>query len=171
MEEKKSMFALVMDASSIANKLIESGGEITEELEIQFDDNEKALALKTDGYKFIMDRLKNESEYWKVKAKEFTAVSRSMSNYADRMKTGIKDAMKVLEVYELCGNSYKFKLSPSKSTLEIDLDKLPMEYIIEETIVKADQDKIKEDLKNGVQIQGVRVLENFALRSYVKKGK
>jgi hypothetical protein len=57
MAEKTGIYALIFESNQIAERLIESGGELTPELESALDKNEMSLAQKTDSYSVITERL------------------------------------------------------------------------------------------------------------------
>lgn len=74
-------------------------------------------------------------------------------------------------VTELSGSEFAFKLARTAPVVDVvDQDKIPDTYIkvkVEETV---DKKKIADDLKLGIQIEGVILKENYSLRTSIKKG-
>ena len=169
METKQSLRTLVEISNTVLNQLIESGGELTPEMEAQLAQVEINLPVKVDGYAAIMERLEMEEAYWKEKAAKFIAVARGCTNVRDRLKESLKFAMSELGTTEILGNDVKFKLSNSKPKMIIDPDTIDKAYTMQVTTTEIDKKRIEEDLKMGVPVQGARLEETKSIRQYVNK--
>ena len=126
--------------------------------------SEKDLVAKTDGYAAIMDRLEIEIEFMDMRARQYQSAVRSLKNGKDRLKDNLKSAMRLLEKTELIGGEYKFKLCRSAPRYVVDEVDLPEMYFKEIITVSKDLPRIKADVKQGIQIPGVHVEENYSLR-------
>lgn len=165
----KTLKELVLESGVIAQSLIESGGELTPDIESSLTENIAALPSKVDGCQAVLDRLENESDYWKAKADEFYAVSKTISNARERLKDYIKQTMLNNGVKELSGHDIRICLQNSKAKLILDESKVPEIYKRQIVSTVIDKDKISEDLKIGVPVEGASLQEVFALKSYMNK--
>lgn len=166
----QSLMSLTQEYQSIISKIIENGGELPAETEAQLANIETKMPAKVDAYAFVMDRLENEEEYWKAKAKEMQAVARGCENARDRIKENIKAAMIGLGQDELFGVDTRFKISNSKPKLVVDQNELTSEYITERKIYDPDTEKIIADLKAGKEVPGAHFEEVKGIRKYVNRG-
>lgn len=161
---------LVLYSQNITNQLIESGGELTPAIEYELANIEKDLAVKTDKYVYVMERLDLEAKYWKDKAALYAKVSQSCANVKENLKSRIKEAMQALDKTELEGLDFRFKLVNQGKALDINENKIPLKYKIEEVVYKLDRKQLKEDLEKGEQVEGCTLRPVVSLRVYPKKG-
>lgn len=164
-----SLVKIVKEVASLETMLIESGGELTPEIEAMLTVKEVNLPEKVDSYEAMLDRLSVIESLYKERAKLFSQAAKSLGNAQDTLKDRIKYAMKELGVTELLGHDIRFKLSSSKPKLVIEDEKaIPKEYKAEVITVEVQKDKLLEDLKIG-SVEGARLEESFSLRTYVNK--
>ena len=164
-----SLVAIVREVATLETLLIESGGELTPEIEAMLTVKEVNLPEKVDGYEAIMDRLDSLEGMYKERAKMFSTAAKSLGMAQDALKERLKFAMKELGVTELMGNDIRFKLSASKPRLVIEDEKLvPKEYKQETVMIEVKKDLLTEDLKIG-SVPGARLEESVSLRKYVNK--
>lgn len=161
----KSLAIIVQEKNLIEQMLIESCGELTPELEQALAISNLELPEKVDSYSWKMDFLKSAAEFYKEKAEFFSKVSKSLSSASDRMKDGIKDAMKALTVDEIQGNDIRFKLSKTKPRLIVENEEFLKDYFKEVKTMVLEKDKLTEDLKIG-EVKGARLEDSFSLRTY-----
>ena len=79
--------------------------------------------------------------------------------------------MTEMNITELSGEDVRFKLSRTQPSLEIFADLIPEEYKYQVISQEIDKEKIKKDLKEGIEILGAELKENVALRRYNKGAK
>lgn len=160
---------LLHTTNEITDLLIESGGELTPEIEDKMRVSEVNLPKKIDSYSFILDRLKSEAAYFKQKADFYSSISKACKNAQERLKDNVKHVMISSDESELLGNDIKFKLSKTKPSLHIDETKISKEYRYQEVREVIDKEKIREDLELGVPVQGASLVPSFSLRTYANK--
>jgi hypothetical protein len=85
-------------------------GEITPELQAQFDAIDVPLAEKVDGYKHALLKLEAQAEARKAVAAPYIAEAKALANNADRIKRYLHATMVRIGVRELKGNSGRFYL-------------------------------------------------------------
>lgn len=170
MSQNKSLAELVSSAADLESALIESGGEVTEEVEKLLALWETDFSEKIDGYAVIMERFKMATDYWKQQAALMSQMEKSCQKLEERLKERLKWGMKEMDVNEVTGDTYRFKLSVLKPKVVIDdSDVVPDEFkekVIEYKIVK---DKISDALKAGKNVPGVHTEETISVRRYLVK--
>lgn len=165
-----SLFKLSNEAAELLTLLRESEGEITPEIEAMIEVNERSLAMKADNYYMLLSAIDGDTSHWEKIRDSLNSYLKSLSGIKKRLRENIKRSMRVQEKSKLDGDTFGFTLSRTKPLLEIDESQLPSEYWAEEFVRKVDKVKIHESIKNGKPVQGVRVIENYGLRTNVKKG-
>lgn len=170
-KESKSLLTLAAEAQQIANILVERGGDLTDDLEAIFTQNEIALHEKLDSYKAIEERLEAEEQFWDAKAKAAKALAQSALKARDNLKNRLKLAMEMLDVTSVSGNTVEYRLAPSPEKLEtaenFDINSLPNQYLI--FTPSMDRAKVKAALQDGKKIDGVFLTQGTHIRSYAKK--
>ena len=155
---------------SVWKMIQDAGGEMDALTEALLSDVDQNLAHKVDAYKFIQDELETEASRLKLQAEEFSRAAKSLDRVKEKLKDRIKYAMGVLEVDELKGELYRYKLSELDPKLIIDETLIPDDLKMVKTEVICDKERIREAWKSGENIAGVRAEAVFQLRTYVNKG-
>lgn len=162
---------LVNEASALEQMLIDSGGEITPEIENALVVKDQLLPEKIDNYSLIMERFEHLSEHYKSRAEMFIQIAKQCQNVQERLKENIKQAMLTLEVEEVQGFDIRFKLSKSKPKVVIFAEEvIPTEYKKEVTTIVVDKDKLREDLSIGL-VSGAKLEQSYSLRTYANTPK
>lgn len=172
-ETPQTLPALIAQSLSITQAIIESGGELTPELELTFDQGKEALAVKVQAYALVMDQLEHQEGLLRKRASEYTAAARACGNAVENMKARLKYAMQQLGEKELIGGDTKFVLQRTQPKLIINQEELAPEYLMQVTEVVPDKERIEQVLKEGFDVPGAKYEENFSLvpRVNTKKGK
>ncbi len=173
MSQEKTLSEFVLIAADIEAALIESGGEIDDNVEKLLSEWETDFSEKVDGYAFIMEHFKDAADKWKSKASIMLDAAKSCKMAEERLKERLKWGMKEMEVDEVRGETYRFKLANMKPKVIIDdNDVIPDEFkekVIEYKIVK---DSILQKIKGGGNVPGAHLEESLSVRRYlVKKDK
>lgn len=166
----KSLVNIINEFSRLDSLLIESGGELTEELEQALALNEKNLQQKVDGYKLYIEHLKTRAEYFKNLENEAKEARKMFENVEDKLKERIKHVMSFLNVNEIEGETFRFKLIEGKDKLVVKDEALVSdEYKREVVSLELDKEKLLHDLQSGLKIEGVEIQVIKSLRTYIKK--
>lgn len=165
-----SLYALVAESQNMTRQLIENGGILTDEMELAIRNIEVKIPAKIDAYASVLDRMELEEEYWKAKAKQYQAIAKGCANVRDRIKDALKTAAEAMQTDELLGLDVRFKVTNSNPKLMIDQQLLSEDYLTRKVIFEPDNEKIKEDLKNGKEIDGAWLNVSKSIRVYANKG-
>lgn len=164
--ENKSLVSIVNQAMDIERVLMESGGEITESIELALAVNSKELAEKVDGYHMVIERFEALETHYKSRSDFFKTISGQCKSVVNRLKDNIKFAMQEMGAEEIRGNDMRFKLSPTQGRLVIeDPEMIPVEFKTEIVETKIDEKSIKEALKSS-EVPGAKLEPGFSLRTY-----
>ena len=166
----KSLIQITNEFLELDRLLIESGGELNEEVENALALNQKDLQVKVDKYKLYIDHLKQRAEYFKELENEAREARKVFENSSDSLKDRIKYMMNMLNVNEIDGETFRFKLIEGKDKVVVgDQAMIPEEYLIPVTSYNLDKEKILQDLQSGLKIDGAQLEVIKTLRTYIKK--
>lgn len=158
---------LVRLSNELRLYLVESNGEISDEMAQGLAILETNLPTKCDSYKFVIDDMELETVKWKERADEFTRVSRGYKSFVERLKDNLKHAALAMGKTELFGNDYRWKLQNSKPSVVIENEELiPGKYKTVVQTFKIDKDQMLADLQAGIDIQGARLERSQHVRCY-----
>lgn len=169
----RTLIQILKDFSAIDDLLFETGGELNETLENWMAINESNLVEKVDSYKLYMEHLDSRIEYFKTIKEQANNAQNILKNMKQSMKDRVEYVMDQMEVDELRGDTFRFKLSAPKAKLDItSQDELPVEFMKEVVELHPDKEKIEAALNEGKLVTGARLIETRTLRSYANtKGK
>ncbi|MGZ3770043.1 MAG: siphovirus Gp157 family protein [Bdellovibrio sp.] len=164
--ENKSLVLLVNEAMQIEQMLMESGGELTEEINKSLSVNSAELAQKVDGYDHILTRFESLEKHYKARAEFFKTIATQCKAAQDRLRDNIKFAMHEMGVSEIKGNDMRFKMAPTQGMLIIeDESMVPVEFKHEIVTTEIDKKALKDALLKG-ELPGAKLVPGFSLRSY-----
>lgn len=165
-----NLLELVNTTKQLEDALIESGGELTPELEAMLAVKDVQLPAKVDAYHHVIDRLNNTADFYKSKADFYSKFSKSCSGAAKRLKDNIKYGLISMGLDQLIGDEIKFKLRNNKASVFIkDESLIPETYKVPVTVYELDKDKILADLKAGIEIPGAELLQSQSVIAYPNK--
>lgn len=168
-QNQTSLFDLINQSNQIEELLVESNGEVTEEIDLLLNLNEVTLKAKIDTYHSIIETLESKSEYWANKAEQFNKISKACIKTQERIKGFIKSTMLAQNLTELQGNNVRIKLSKTSGTLNIvDEKAIPNKFIQIKQIAEIKKSEIKDAIKNGETVNGCELVQGYSLRSYLK---
>ncbi len=157
-------------AQEIERKLIEADGEYTADIELLTQNLEIDLPSKIDSYAYVIEQMELQQEWYEIQIKELQKNKKSRAMASENVTARLKYLMIQNNLTELVGDRKKFRLQPSNPKLIIINDKeIPPSYLIEETRIYPDNDKIKTDLKSGIPVSGCELEKSWALVKRAKK--
>lgn len=172
-EQAKTFQDLVHASARLESILIETGGEITPELEGLITEllelKSEALPAKVDGVVLMLDRLETIADEWDAKAQRVLKIAKGCYAARDRLKDYVKQSMQAAGITDLPGNDYRLKLSKAKPRLVIDEEKLPSLYTMEVTSYVVDKETVRKALEDGTAVPGAQFVDSFTLRDYPNK--
>lgn len=162
-----SLRSLVADHSDLIMDIIENEGELDEASEKALLDITGDIENKVDGYAVLVERIELEEKYFKAKSDEVLIIAKRLSNLKNNLKDNVKSAMLDMDVKKLVGDNMAFTLVRGKPSVEVDEERLPAKYLSETITYRADKKLIGDELKEGKEIDGARLIESYSLRKKV----
>jgi hypothetical protein len=167
-----SLVIALQQADRLEQMLIESGGEITEEISAELSVNPKTIGELVDIRYVSLERMAMSQEFFKTKAEQFAKIAKSLDSAQEFLLANLKEYMILNDKKELKGDEYQFKLSNMAPKVSIaDEAKVPAAYKTQKVVESIDKKKIAEDLKLGVPVEGCVLQEVYSLRKSINKGK
>lgn len=159
---KTTMYDIIGEALVIFENLEDNGGELTPELEKQLTITESELQSKGIAYlEVIKDRTSHVNRI-DQEIKRLQAMKKADNNIIDRLEFGLLEAQKTFGDFDLGLTTITTRKSESIEVEDVNL--LPKEYKVIKVVESADKNALKEAIKKGEKIDGVRLVENQNLR-------
>lgn len=131
--------------------------DITDTLEsLQYELEEKA-----DSYAIIMRQLEGDMALLKTEIDRLSGRKKTIENNIKRMKQGLETAMRAANKPKIKTKLFSFGIQKNPPSVVMDeqyIENIPDEYLIPQD-PKIDKKKIKDDLKAGVNLEGLAHLE------------
>lgn len=157
---KLSLYQIEKDYITLAEQLIEAGGEVTDELSEALAINQQNLETKGTNYGFIVKQMESEVDIIDGEIARLTALKKSRNKSIDRLKETLSQAMELYGIEEIKSPVLKINFRKSES-VEIENEALlPEIYMVEKITKQADKAMIKEALKQGNEVAGAFMKQN-----------
>lgn len=146
--------------------LMESG-ELDDEMLIgAMEYSQEELHLKLEAYCKWIKNMESDIAGLKAEEERLKDKRKTMENTIDRAKKAMKSAMEVSGEKKVKGQIFTISIQANPESVVLDepyIDNIPPEYLVKDPEI--DKAKLKEDLKNGVNLEGIAHLEqNYGLR-------
>lgn len=158
----KSLFEITQEVIELASLLEE--GEITPELEERLSIRKEELEEKAINYGKVIKSIDADVKTIDNELARLSALKESKVKTIDRIKESLSNAMKLFHVAKIETPLIKISFRKSES-VEIDLSTfIGVDYIKVKTTESIDKTKIRNDLKNGIEILGAHIVEKQNLQ-------
>lgn len=148
----------------LINQIIENGGEITPQQELNLQITRDQLQDKGTNYAFVIKKLDAECDIIDAEIKRLSELKKVRQNACERLKNNISHAMQIFEVDKIESPLIKLSFRKSQSVNVADVNSLPNEFKTIKVTEQADKMKIKQALLNGEVIEGCEIVNNNNLQ-------
>ena len=148
----------------LINQIIENGGEVTPQQELNLQITRDQLQDKGTNYAFVIKKLDAECDIIDAEIKRLTELKKVRQNACERLKSNISNAMHTFEVDKIESPLIKLSFRKSQSVNVSDVNSLPGEYKTIKVTEQADKIKIKQALLNGEVIEGCEIINSQNLQ-------
>ena len=159
-----NLFNIQHEYLLLINQIIENGGEITPQQELNLQITRDQLQDKGTNYAFVIKKLDAECDIIDAEIKRLTELKKVRQNACERLKSNISHAMQIFEVDKIESPLIKLSFRKSQSVNVADVNSLPNEYKTIKVTEQADKVKIKQALLNGEVIEGCEIVNNNNLQ-------
>lgn len=160
----KSLFLISAEMQAIVNDLIESGGELSPEIENSLIIAKNELKGKAVSYAVVIRSMEYENDVIDSEIKRLSGLKKSRTNSIERLKTALTNAMLSFEIEEIKTETTKINFRKSHTLEVLDELKVDKKYKTQTVTTKIDKNLIKKDIKNGEKVSGVELKENLNLQ-------
>lgn len=171
------MLSLVSQSNELETKLekmlVESGGEITEEISellvlkdatlVELEGNAERMALS-------IEKLRINAEYYQEQYFMFKDLAEGLEKTAERIEDAILGAMERLNIDELQGQMRHFKIARNPPRVDIpNAASVPPQFKKIEVTESIDKTAIKKHIQDGNECDFARLIQTKSLR--IKTGR
>ena len=145
-----SLYNLTEDLAAIEHALLESGGEITDEMDRNYTDLLEMHAAKVEGYIAMIRKFEASAEGIKLERERLQRAEQTMQNAAKNLKARLCNAMLLRGETEHQTTLGRVRLQQSGSrplVLLVEPENLPDQF--KRIRVEADKTALKHALKEG----------------------
>lgn len=155
-----SLYEMTNDLSEI-NELL-AAEEMSEEMAQEIKNSIMNMVKhKSENIIRLTRNIESRIKSVKEEEKRLTEYRKSEEKRLDRLKTYVVDCLQTADLKKIDTGLGRISLRRSPSSVIVtDETKIPNTYIKTEVIQKIDKTKIKEELKNGVCIEGAALIED-----------
>lgn len=157
-----TLFNITAEQRRINDALMESGGEVTPELEEALCVNAENFAIKVEGYATSIRKFDALAEAADAEIKRIQAIKKTAINSAKRLKEALVYGMEVMGMDKVEIGLNKLSFRSSTAVNIIDECKIPNQYVKVETSI--DKMALKKDLQVGMEIEGAELVTNRNLQ-------
>lgn len=157
-----TLFDITAEQRRINDALMESGGELTPELEEALIVNADNFAVKVEGYATSIRKFEALSDAADAEIKRIQAIKKTATNSAKRLKEALAYGMEVMGVDKAEIGLNKLSFRSSTAVNITDEVRIPNQYIKVETSI--DKMALKKDLQAGLVIEGAELVTNRNLQ-------
>jgi hypothetical protein len=157
-----TLFNITAEQRRINDALMESGGELTPELEEALLINSENFAVKVEGYATSIHQFEAFADAADAEIKRLMALKKSAQGAAKRLKDNLAYGMEVMGYNKVDMGLHKLSFRTSTAVNITDEVRIPNQYIKVET--KIDKESLKRDLKAGLVVEGAELVTNRNLQ-------
>lgn len=161
---KLALYKIEQEYIALAEKLIEAGGETSDELNEALAINQQNLETKGINYGFVVKQMESEVDIIDSEIARLTALKKSSNKSIDRLKESLSQAMELYGIEEIKTPVLKINFRKSESVEIENENLLPDIYMVEKVSKQPDKTMIKEALKQGNDVSGAFLKQNKNLQ-------
>ena len=158
-----SLYDLTGDYAKFAEYMeqVELDPEMQEALEDALNNLDEDIEIKLENYAKIIKNFESDIAGLKAEEERLAKKRKAMENSIKHMKERMTIAMQQTGKLDIKGELFKFKVQANPPAVVMDvnyIEDVPEKYLIAQD-PKIDKKKLAEDLKAGVELDGVAHLE------------
>lgn len=121
------------------------------------------IEVKADNIAKVIKELEGDSLKFKEEIDRLSSIRKSTENRISDLKSYLEFNMKRVNKKKFKTDLFSFNIQKNRGSVKVlDESKVPEKYLVHKTSV--DKTKIYQDLKDGVEVEGVILQESESLR-------
>lgn len=125
---------------------------------------EGELEDKLQNIGLVYKTLSAEADAIKAEEKKLSDRRKALENKADSIKNWMYEEMKQMNIEKVNKPNIVLSIAKNPPALVLNESLVPAEYKKEEIVIIIDKAQIKENLKNGMAIEGAELVQGTSLR-------
>lgn len=158
----KSLFRICEEQMLLNDMLMETGGELTPELEEALVINADNFQVKLEGYATSIHHFDALADAADAEIKRLTAIKKSAQGAQKRLKDTLAYAMETFGYDKYDIGLHKLSFRSSQAVNITDEVRIPNHYVKVET--KIDKEALRRDLKAGLVVEGAELITNKTIQ-------
>lgn len=158
-----TLFNIKEEYRKIADAIIESGGEVTPELDEALQINQSMLQEKAANYGYIIKQADYEIDMLDAEIDRLKALKDSRKKMSDKIKEKISDAMNLYGIDKIESGTIKLSFRKSESIEITDKTAIPSDYLVPQPDLIS-KSAIKGAIKDGETVPGAIIVTNYNLQ-------
>jgi hypothetical protein len=154
-----AIFQIGNELQTIINEIIESGGELTPEIENALEIKEAELSTKSIKYGYVIKTMEFDINTIDSEIKRLQDIKKVRNNAITRLKNVLSSTMQQFNVPEIVTPTMKVNFRKSQTLEIIDEDKIPKEYKKVKVTTVIDKMMLKAAIKDGISFEGIAELK------------
>ena len=170
MTNSRTLNDIIKKFQEIENMLLESDGEISDDIESQLIENESNLSSKLDGYQKFSTYLNGQVEYLKSVEEQYVKRRKTIENSIKRLRERMLNAMLVTGNDKIKTTEHNYSVSESEKWI-VNIDNIDEEIKLDlvkqglgENVFKTNLSEVKNKFKNDKVPDWITIEKNKYLR-------
>ena len=170
MTNSRTLNDIIKKFQEIENMLLESDGEISDDIESQLIENENNLSSKLDGYQKFSTYLNGQVEYLKSVEEQYVKRRKTIENSIKRLRERMLNAMLVTGNDKIKTTEHNYSVSESEKWI-VNIDDIDEEIKLDlvkqglgENVFKTNLSEVKNKFKNDKVPDWITIEKNKYLR-------
>lgn len=152
-----SLFNIKEEYRKLAEAIIESGGELTPDLNEALEINQQHLQEKAANYGYIIKQAEYEVDMLDAEIARLSNLKKARQLMVDKLKNKISEAMEFYDIEKIESETIKLSFRRSESVEVTDETAIPSEYKVPQPD-KISKSAIKDAIKSGESVPGAIIV-------------
>lgn len=159
-----NLYNITQEYLNLANQLIESGGELTPDIEQALIINESNLKEKAINYAHVIRSIDNDINIIDNEMMRLKALKEARIKAQEKLESNIQAAMELYGINKIESTLINLYFRKSESVEVDNMAQLDKKFIVEKLTLSPDKKAIKEAVKSGEEVKGARLITNNNLQ-------
>lgn len=156
-----NIFQIQKEYLDVINSILENDGEVSDSDYELLNSITTQLEHKGKSYYYIIKQLKGDVDMIANEMERLRKMKQARENLIERLRTMLLNAMQLIGVEKIKSDMVSISIRATTSVNVVDEEKVPSKYVTWHR--KIDKRMISDDIKNGVDVDGVQLEENKSL--------
>jgi len=158
----RALYHIERELNELNEILVNSGGELTPEIEKRLAISQEELQIKATNYGFVIKQNQAESDAIETEIKRLKYIKDSLDSTNEKLKETISFAMQSYGLTEVKTTTLKLSFRNSESVDIQDESLLDAKYFSYKPTI--DKTSIKNDIKAGILVEGATIISKQNLQ-------